>query len=361
MGAQATRARARALSDAFDPRSNSLDMLRLILATTVAVMHASAIAYGHQPRLGRTEVGDLAVDGFFVLSGFLVTRSYLQLGSPGRYAWHRFLRIMPGFWTCLVVTALVVAPVLAVLSGVPVADVLGTSWRYVLENSLLYMRDYSVSGLPITGHEPQVVNGPLWTLWYEAVCYVLIAIAGVAGVLRRPWLLVCAVAAAWLLVALQAFDVVPVVGRFYLRCFVMFMLGALGLLLAHRIPVRRRWLAVALLVLAGSLVFFDNYRVLGAAAFAYLCLYAMVGTTWLRHRPSADLSYGMYVYHWPIQTVLVAAGATALTQVGYTVLSVLLAALVAYVSWQLVEKRALAQKSVAAPWGRDTADPPRGT
>lgn len=96
---------------------------------------------------------------------------------------------MPGLWMCLFVTAVVVAPLLAVLSGVPVADVLGTSWRYVLENSLLHMRDYSVSGLPITGHEPQVVNGPLWTLWYEVACYVLIAIAGVVGVLRRPWLL----------------------------------------------------------------------------------------------------------------------------------------------------------------------------
>lgn len=145
----------------------------------------------------------------------------------------------------------------------------------------------------------------------------------------------------------------PVVGRFYLRFFVMFMLGALGLLLAERIVLRRRWLIVALVVLAGSLVFLDNYRAVGAGAFAYLCLYAMVGTAWLRHRPPADLSYGMYVYHWPIQTVLVAAGATALTQVGYTVVSVLLAAVVAFISWELVEKRALAQKSVVAPWPRE--------
>lgn len=352
MGVAAERsATPRTLAMAFEPRSNSLDMLRLILATTVAVMHASAIAYGHQPRLGRTEVGDLAVDAFFVLSGFLVTRSFLQLASPGRYAWHRFLRIMPGFWTCLAVIAFVVAPALAALSGVSISATLGSSWRFVADNALLYMRDFSAAGLPVTGHQPQVINGPLWTLYYEAVCYVIVGLVGAAGILRRPVWLVPAVLAVWLLIALQVAGVVPVVGRFYVRFFLVFMLGALGYLFADRIVMRRRWLIVALVVLTVALWGVDDYRAVGAGAFAYICLYAVVGTAWLRHRPRADLSYGMYVYHWPIETLLVAAGATALTQVGYTVLALVLAAGVALVSWHVVEKPALSRKSMAAPWG----------
>lgn len=347
---------ARTLATAFDPRHNSLDMLRLLLASTVAVMHASAIAYGHQPRIGRTEVGDLAVDAFFVLSGFLVTRSFLQLRSPGRYAWHRFLRIMPGFWVCLLVTAGVVAPLLAWVSGVSVAATLRTSWRFVVDNGLLYMRDFSVSGLPVTGQQPQVVNGPLWTLYYEAVCYVIVAVVGVLGLVRRPGWLVPAVAGVWLLIAAQAAGVVPVVGRFYVRFFLVFMLGALGHLFAERIALRRRWLALALVVLAVALWGIEDYRALGAGAFAYVCLYAVVGTPWLRYRPPADLSYGMYVYHWPIETLLVAVGATALTQVGYTAVALVLAALVALVSWHLVERPSLALKSIPAPWRRQDAN-----
>lgn len=338
------------LATRFKPQDNSLNMLRLMLATTVAVMHSSAIAYGHQPRLGRAEVGDLAVDAFFVLSGFLVTRSFLLLNSPGRYAWHRFLRIMPGFWTCLVVTAVIVAPALAALSGLSVGEVYRTSWRFVTDNALLYVRDYSVSGLPVTGHQPQVVNGPLWTLYYEGVCYAVVAVFGVIGILRRPAWLVAAVALAWGLIALQAAGVVPVVGRFYLRFFLVFMLGALGYLYAARIAIRRRWLVVAVVVVGCALALVDDYRALGAGAFAYLCLYAVVATPWLRHRPRADLSYGMYVYHWPIETLLVAAGATALTQLGYTMLALILAAFAAMASWHVVEKPALSLKSMRAPW-----------
>ena len=69
--------------------------------------------------------GSLAVDAFFVLSGFLVARSYLQLHSVGRYAWHRALRILPGFWVALVVTA-------AIVAATAHANVAGCAGRCVL-------------------------------------------------------------------------------------------------------------------------------------------------------------------------------------------------------------------------------------
>lgn len=105
------------LSDRFDPRRNSLAMMRLGLAATVAVVHAQAIGWGDQPAVGSTAVGDLAVDAFFVISGFLVTRSATRLPTLRRFVWHRALRILPGFWVCLLVVALVAAPVMAWLQG----------------------------------------------------------------------------------------------------------------------------------------------------------------------------------------------------------------------------------------------------
>ncbi len=337
---------SRTLGSAFDPRSNSLDVLRLVLATTVAVAHAGAIGFGRQPVIGGTELGELAVDAFFVLSGFLVTRSLLQLGSVGRYAWHRFLRIMPGFWVCLLLTAGLVAPAVAALEGGAPGAVLGQSWGYVTQNGLLFMRDFSVAGLPTGTHQPHVINGALWTLFYEAVCYVGVAVLGVLGLLRRRRALVVAgVVAVWLVVAGQEAGLVPLVGELFWRFFLMFGLGVLGYLYRDRLSVHGRWVLLAVAGLALALWLEPGYRAVGGGvAFAYLCLVAVVRTPWLRHRLRVDLSYGMYVYHWPLETLLATAGATALTQAGFTVAAVGLAGLVALASWYLVEEPALSHK-----------------
>ncbi|SFO64126.1 Acyltransferase family protein [Pseudonocardia ammonioxydans] len=98
------------LGDRFDPRRNSFDVLRLSFALLVAIDHGIGIRTGEQWRWGLSTLGDFGLDGFFILSGFLITRSFLTLESFPRFVWHRFLRIAPGFWVCLLVTTFVVAP-----------------------------------------------------------------------------------------------------------------------------------------------------------------------------------------------------------------------------------------------------------
>ena len=345
------------LGAAFDPRANSLDVLRLLLAATVAVVHGSMIGWGHQPHVGATEVGALAVDAFFVLSGFLVTRSLLRLDSVGAYAWHRVLRIMPGFWVCLVVTAFVVAPVLALLEGDPASAVLAhdpPAWRYVIDNALLYIGDdgFAVAGRPFGTYTPGVVDGALWTLVYEATCYALVAVLGVLGLLRRHrWAVVALALACAVVLAGQDLDLLPERGALFVRFFTVFLAGVLAQLYGDRLVLRRRWLALALGVTLGALVWCEDYRWIGAAAFAYVCLYAVVRTPWLRWRLRADLSYGVYVYHWPVEVLLVSAGATALGRSGLAVVALLLTAGVAALSWRFVERPALAHKD-ARPWRR---------
>ncbi|WP_226347068.1 acyltransferase family protein [Agilicoccus flavus] len=323
--------------------------MRLLLAVIVAVAHAGAIGFGTQPHLGATEVGAMAVDAFFVLSGFLVTRSLMRL-SMGRYAWHRFLRIMPGFWVCLLVTALAVGPGLARLEGRdPLAALTGSpsTLSYVPANALLFVTDWSVGGLPSGTYTPGVVNGALWTLFYEATCYVGIAVLGVLGVLRRRrWVPVLGVALIGLVVAVGEVAGLDLPGDLFLRFFLAFGLGALGHVFADRIPMRRSLLLLAAAALAVSLATTTQYLAFGALPFAYLCLYAVVRTPWLRHEPPADLSYGLYVYHWPVLALLATAGATALGRPLFTVLGLALALLAAAASWYAVEKPALSLKNL---------------
>lgn len=94
------------IGSSFDPRRNSLNFLRLVLAVTVVISHASALGgFAGEWIFQRVAVGTLAVYGFFGISGYLIASSALH-NSLGRYLWQRFLRIMPGYWVCLVVTAL---------------------------------------------------------------------------------------------------------------------------------------------------------------------------------------------------------------------------------------------------------------
>ncbi len=103
------------LNDAFNPRKNSLTFLRFFLANLVIFSHCYPLGgFGSESLLGsnKESYGSLAVESFFILSGFLITRSYTTSSSIWRFLWHRFLRIFPGFWICLVVTVLIFAPII---------------------------------------------------------------------------------------------------------------------------------------------------------------------------------------------------------------------------------------------------------
>lgn len=355
----------RTLAQRFDPRHNSLTILRLSLAVIVAVVHASAIGWGNQPRVGGVLVGDLAVDGFFVISGFLVMRSAMRLPTLRRFAWHRFLRIMPGFWVCLGVVAFVVAPLVGWLTGPSPTSVLSgpqSAVDYVVANGALMIRQWDIAGLSadLTASPAEsAMNGALWTLWYEALCYVLVAVLVVAGLVRRlgraePFGVrvlhghgvLAVTAVVWLWVAGQTAGVVTVGPQILPRFLLLFLLGALGLIYAHRVTFTAPLVGAAALTWIAGLLLFEDYRPVGAAGFAYLLLWAAVALPW-RWEPPADLSYGIYVYHWPVQLVLTAAGFAAAGRVLFTAVSLLLVGGLALASWHFVEAPALARKNAA--------------
>lgn len=349
------------LQERFDPRHNHLTVIRLGLALTVALTHALAVGFGHQPSLGRTLLGDLAVDAFFVLSGFLVTASYLRLRSLPRYAWHRFLRIIPGFWACLVLTALVVAPALAMLAGRPALSVFSgedSAIDYVVSDAFLLIRQFGIAGLPAGVPEPMVVNGALWTLFYEAACYAGVVLLGLLGALRRrPELTLVALAALWAVTVLHAMGYTVLGQERMLRLALMFLMGCAAWLFAHRIPVHNALAAAAAVVLLVSLLALPDYRTAGGPAFAYLCLWLAV-TRPPRRPPHRDISYGLYIYHWPVQTLLVTAGAAAWGEPAFVVVSIALAAALAAASWHVVEKPSLRFKNAA--WVDRLTSAPRG-
>lgn len=346
----------RTLEARFDPRSNSLTMMRLGMATLVAISHAGAIAAGQQlgfgpnPKAGMAELGDFAVDAFFVLSGFLVTISYLRLNSLPRYLWHRFVRIMPAFWACLILTAMIIAPLIAGLEGRAPSSVFPDSLGYITSNAALRMSDFSVAGLPTGTHQPGNINGALWTLFYEFACYLALAALGVTGALtRHRHLTLAALGAAWVTYAADVAGLIDLPMPLLRRFLLLFLAGACARLYWNRLPITGPLAALAAVVTVVSVLALPDYRALGAIPFAYVLLWATVALPF-RWDPGIDLSYGMYIFHWPVESILVTAGAAALGLPVFTVLSVAIAAGIAFVSWRVIERPALSLKSMPPPW-----------
>lgn len=348
---------SRTVASAFDPRANAIGVLRLSFAWMVVVSHAFTLA-GHEeaePLVALTGdqegLGGLAVVCFFVLSGFLISRSLERSSSVRRYLWHRFLRIMPGFWVCLVVTAFIFAPIAWVAAHGSLAGYLETtpsSFGYVTNNAALLMLQHGIGDTLHSVPVPSLLNGPLWTLATEFGCYLVLVLVGAALLRRgRGSSLALAVVAATYATYVSGFiwpgNALATAGEaIHVYWCLAFALGVAAYCLRDRIPIDDRLALVAFLPLvAAALV--HLYRPVAPIPVAYLVIWAAVrlplGT------PRADLSYGTYVYAFPIQQLMVLGG------VGHIGVAALLAASVplvvgaAALSWFLIERPTLSLRS----------------
>jgi peptidoglycan/LPS O-acetylase OafA/YrhL len=340
---QAMDSPGRRLGDLFESGPNALNAIRLGLALSVIVWHSYALA-GHDylPLWAEQLLGYVPVDAFFAISGFLICRAWVRNPRLKRYLLARARRILPGLWVCLLVTAFGIAPLGGWLSGQPPLTLAGQV-LFVLGNSSTWLLVHSIDGGPTGVPWPGTWNGSLWSLGHEALCYLGVAGLGVLGLLRRRVLVVLGVAF-WTMSAAMVAAGLPMALSHPLakmpRTGLMFVSGALLWAYRDKIVIDRRVAMVCVaLVAVGSLS--PNYRLVAAPALAYLMLYAAIALG--RHRRLVlrnDLSYGTYVYAFPVQqTCLMVGFPTAWFT--FSVISVALTLPLAAVSWFLVERPAL--------------------
>lgn len=342
------------LGQAFDPRNNALNAWRLILAVGVIFWHSWPLTghtIGYQPVVRL--LSEVWVDGFFTISGFLITASWMRRPHLKEYWTARGLRIFPGLWVCLVVTAFVIAPVSVwIQRGSPLS--VSSEVGYVLNNGVLNAYYAGIGGTPKGIPWPGVWNGSLWTLAFEMICYIAVCVLGVVGLLKRRWtipvLFVLAVAwSAWVSYPTLAMQTIP---QMLARFAVVFLAGALLYQYRDRIPAR--WSIVALsiaVVIASGLL--QNYRVIAAVPLAYAII---VSGALIRHRRlnlRNDLSYGVYIYAFPVQQLLAICGLVWLNPALFFALATICTLPLAALSWFAVEKRVMSLKGrfrrVSAP------------
>ena len=343
----------------FEPGLNRLGTMRHVLALAVLVDHAF-ILQGSGHVLGstpyQTSLGGLAVASFFVLSGAPITASWEHSHAAWQFARNRVLRIFPGYLVCLLVTALVIGPLAWAVQSSPEVP---AYWKlepgpasYVLRNSLLMQFQNRIGSLFATHVEAYSINGSLWSIPWEAGCYAMVAALGLTGILTR-WPMGVAAGGLALRANCLLFPPGSVLGRLFLSEQVLFLpvyflSGAAFYLFRHSIP-RAPWLGA--LALAGVIIGGCFHWLLAAAFFLpYLLFYAaglVVPAEGFPRRKQADYSYGIYIYSFPVQQLLVAAG---LAQAGpwWLVLASLAGAVpLAALSWHFVEAPCLRLKSAS--------------
>ena len=177
VGQQDDRSR-RTLGQVFDPRANALNAWRLALALAVIVWH-SLVLTGHPmpPFAVHQFATQDFVDGFFAISGFLIPASWLSNPRLRDYVLARSLRILPGMWVCLVITAFVIAPIGVAIQGGSAAKLLtsGGPLQFVVRNSAVAYVQFDIAGTPSGIPFPGMWNGSLWTLQYEVLLYIAVA------------------------------------------------------------------------------------------------------------------------------------------------------------------------------------------
>lgn len=340
-------------------RSNGFDGLRLVAASLVIYGHAYPLTGRVGPALLGSYLHAIGVKIFFVVSGYLIAASWRADPDMARFWARRSLRIFPGLILVCLVAVLALGPALTMLP-------LGEYFRapatpaYFWNIALYPMFD--LPGVFVAGQPLTAVNGALWTLPVEVAMYAGLAL--LLGPAARLWRkagftadfgAVAAPAAALALLggSLYALRIAPgpplvIWGTNWTAALDIMPFFALGACVATlKLETACRPLPAAALALAGALLLRDP---LSRETLLALCLTALVIGLGRRHFRALnpldghDLSYGVYLYGFPIQQSLIHFFGARQSPAVNAAAALTLALICAALSWRLVERPALALK-----------------
>lgn len=363
-------------------RDNNFNILRVILAISVIYSHSFPILFGNWaydpvghllglqwdiPREHPIDIGRIAVDSFLVISGYLVTMSWQNSDSFADYLKRRLLRIYPGYIVAVLFSVFV--------TGAITAPRIGPYFKFIYgmrRQLLIYLIDLRYVLLP---KSPQGSwNGSLWNIPFEFMCYLILAcmamfaaccLSKLPFVIRRlgpliAFIVVYAVYAVhcydtsigWLglsgtpiadhIIGPAWYRIVNVFAPDLARLLTYFCAGMCLYLYRDVVPYRRPVLLLSVAVLATSML------IIPAAAYtlpifgSYLLTYlALARSPFQSFGRNFDLSYGIYLYAFPVQKTLVYFFKAHLTPTSLFAAALAITITLALLSWTLIERPCL--------------------
>ena len=332
--------------------ANNFDVLRFLFASLVVFSHSYPLGEGHELReplwrlTGQTTLGGLSVHCFFIISGFLIAASWDRRKDASQFLKKRVLRIYPGFIIANAVGVFLVAP-MAADSAIGNA---GVSFRQFAWDCLRLQGSQLPETLFPKNHL-HAVNGSIWSIAYEFWCYIGVMILGLVPLFHRRGfvlgLFVVSLAVAFIFPTyhLEWFGG-GILGKifgypfFWARLLPNYLAGVVAWRYREKIVVSDRGAMLSAIALAASIPVANSWSVMFPVCGAYLVLWAAFHSSCRVHgfAKYGDFSYGMYLYAFPIQQLLVMHNAGSMNPYVLFALAWPLSILAGLLSWYVVER-----------------------
>ena len=283
---------------------NNFDGLRLISAILVLCSHQFALSGQFEIRaIAEHSFGNLGLLCFFTISGYLVIISWHKYPNPIRFTFRRFLRIAPGI-----------------------------TLGYLLTQAVMILFP-AMNNFP--NNPLHAINGSLWTIPLEIYCYILLLTLGIST--KKPALtFIAIIMPIWIITGGQT-------TTFYFAYFGLFF--GVGAICAQYEIILSKKILIAMCIL-GIILIYNNQSIAGLVLFVPLVI--NIGLkSWFILKDAGhfgDLSYGVYIYAWPIQQVYIHWLGTDTSYIDLLSLSLFSTLLIAYCSWHLIEKKCIYMK-----------------
>lgn len=324
-------------------RSNNLDALRLLGAVLVIIGHAYHLMHREleTPWAFGYPVHTLGVVIFFSISGYLICASWTRKRSIVPYMAARCLRIFPGLIAVVLVTMFVLGPLVTTLA---VRDYFASDNFGTYASNIWLLPQYALPGVFNDLPYPNAVNGSLWTLPAEFFCYLVVPLVCVRWIgVRVPVLF--GLLGVSLYLSQVAAEASPIIYGTRLSeaasMWVFFVAGSLLRTAQERVPGLFRADAavlallghVAMTALLPTAVLWMSWLFL-----PYAIITAGLTSTPVVRRAArfGDLSYGLYLWAFPVQQVVILTFGSLRMGINLPVVTALSLAL-AWVSWHVVE------------------------
>jgi peptidoglycan/LPS O-acetylase OafA/YrhL len=325
-------------------KSSGFDYMRLILAISVICFHSIVLCYGaeFQKRLVDSPFGIIVgaiVPMFFSLSGFLVAGSLERSKSIAIFLGLRGLRIFPALAVDTLFCALILGPVLTIL---PLSQYLTEPDFFAYFLNIPGFIHYHLPGV-FDSNPNHEVNGQLWTIPSELQCYLTLTVLALVGAHRRRWVFLILMLVSTALLEARLLQSGGHAWRGIVMCF---LYGVIFHIYRDCIALNRSLFALAVLA---SAIFIakPGLGYLLPISVTYVTVYlGLKNPKRFKFLEGSDYSYGLYLYGFPLQQMLVSTVPFAREWYGNLLLGLPLALAFSMISWHLLEKRALAKRHI---------------